>query len=50
MLGQETVDELAKTSQFIQLTQASLTENHPHDLFITNPGELRLMNLKKFHR
>ena len=38
-VGARTVDELAKTSQFIQITQASLTESHPHDLFITNPGE-----------
>lgn len=26
-------------SRFIQITQASLTESHPHDILITNPGK-----------
>ena len=26
-------------AEFIRITQASLEESHPHDLFITNPGE-----------
>lgn len=26
------------TAQFVQITQASLTESHPHDLFVTNYG------------
>lgn len=30
--------DLWKTAQFMQITQASLTESHPHDLFITNTG------------
>lgn len=38
-VGAKTIDELHETAQFVQITQASLTESHPHDLFITNPGE-----------
>lgn len=38
-VGAKTIDELSEISQFTQITQASLTESHPHDLFITNPGE-----------
>jgi IMP dehydrogenase len=37
-IGARTIDELWKTAQFIQITQASLSESHPHDLFITNTG------------
>lgn len=32
------VEELWRKARFIQITQTSLTESHPHDLFITNTG------------
>jgi IMP dehydrogenase len=38
-VGARTIPELWKTAQFMRITQASLTESHPHDLFITNAGE-----------
>ncbi len=38
-LGVKTVEQLAKEAQFVQITQASLTESHPHDLVITNAGK-----------
>lgn len=38
-VGAKTIDELHETAQFMQITQASLSESHPHDLFITNPGD-----------
>lgn len=38
-VGARTIPELWQIAQFMQITQASLTESHPHDLFITNPGE-----------
>lgn len=37
-VGVKTITELQKKAQFIQLTQASLVESHPHDVVITNPG------------
>lgn len=37
-VGARTIAELWETAQFIQITQASLTESHPHDLFVTNAG------------
>ncbi len=37
--GSKTISELQKKAKFIQITQASLTESHPHDILITNPGE-----------
>lgn len=37
-VGARTINELWETAQFTQITQASLSESHPHDLFITNPG------------
>lgn len=37
--GAKTIPELFKKAQFIQITQASLNESHPHDVLITNPGE-----------
>jgi IMP dehydrogenase len=37
-VGAKTIPELWETAQFIRITQASLGESHPHDLFITNPG------------
>jgi IMP dehydrogenase len=38
-VGAKTIDELWENAQFVQITQASLSESHPHDLFITNPGD-----------
>lgn len=37
-VGAVTIPELWEKAKFIQITQASLTESHPHDLFITNTG------------
>ncbi len=37
--GARNIKELQKNAKFIQVTQASLTESHPHDIFITNPGK-----------
>jgi len=37
-VGAKTIAELWE-AQFMQITQASLSESHPHDLFITNPGD-----------
>ena len=37
-VGAKSINELWETARFIQITQASLTESHPHDLFITNTG------------
>ncbi len=37
-VGAKNVEELWRKARFIQITQASLTESHPHDLFITNTG------------
>lgn len=33
--GKATIEELRKTAKFIQITNASLVENHPHDISIT---------------
>lgn len=38
-IGAQTIPELSEKSVFMKITHASLTESHPHDLFITNPGE-----------
>jgi len=38
-IGATTIPELWDKAEFIQISQASLTESHPHDLFITNPGD-----------
>lgn len=38
-VGCKTFEELYSNAQFIKITQASLTESHPHDLVITNPGK-----------
>lgn len=38
-VGAKNISELQEKAQFIQITQASLTESHPHDVLITNPGE-----------
>lgn len=37
-VGAKNIKELWRKAQFMQITQASLTESHPHDLFITNTG------------
>lgn len=37
-IGAKSIDDLWGSAQFIQITQASLSESHPHDLFITNSG------------
>lgn len=38
-VGAKTIGELWQKAKFIQITQASLIESHPHDLFITNSGK-----------
>lgn len=38
-IGTRTIKQLWEKAQFIQITQASLTESHPHDILITSPGE-----------
>lgn len=38
-VGAKTILELWKKAQFIRITQASLSESHPHDILVTNPGE-----------
>jgi IMP dehydrogenase len=38
-IGAKTILELWSKARFIQITQASLTESHPHDVLITNAGE-----------
>jgi IMP dehydrogenase len=37
-VGAKTLPDLWRDAQFIRITQASLSESHPHDLFITNTG------------
>lgn len=37
--GFETIDEAHRKAKFIQITQASLTESHPHDILVTNAGK-----------
>lgn len=38
-VGARTIPELWKKARFMKITQASLTESHPHDVLITNPGK-----------
>ena len=38
-VGAKNIPDLWRKAKFIQITQASLTESHPHDIFITNPGK-----------
>jgi len=38
-LGARTILELWQKTRFVQVTQASLKESHPHDILITNPGK-----------
>lgn len=37
--GAKNIKELWKKARFMQITQASLVESHPHSILITNPGE-----------
>lgn len=37
-VGARNLKELSKKAKFTQITQASLTESHPHDILVTNPG------------
>ncbi len=38
-VGCKTIPDLWESADFMQITQASLTESHPHNLLITNPGD-----------
>jgi len=38
-VGAKTIEEVLRKGKFIQITQASLTESHPHDILVTNPGK-----------
>lgn len=38
-VGAKNISELWEKARFIQITNASLTESHPHSILITNPGE-----------
>ncbi|MGA2911797.1 MAG: IMP dehydrogenase [Candidatus Levyibacteriota bacterium] len=38
-VGAKNIKELWQKAKFMQITQASLTESHPHDVLITNPGK-----------
>ncbi|MDO8269582.1 MAG: IMP dehydrogenase [Candidatus Levybacteria bacterium] len=37
-VGTKSITELQKEAKFMQITQASLQESHPHDVFVTNAG------------
>lgn len=37
-VGSRTITELWDTAEFYRITQASLSESHPHDLFVTDGG------------
>ncbi len=38
-IGGENLEQLRANAKFTKITQASLSESHPHDVLITNPGE-----------
>ncbi len=38
-IGAKNIEELWHKAQFMQVTQASLKESHPHDILLTNAGE-----------
>jgi len=38
-VGVKDIRELWQKARFMQITQASLAESHPHDVLITNPGK-----------
>lgn len=44
-VGTRNIKELWEKSQFIQITQASLIESHPHDILVTNPGKTTHKNI-----
>lgn len=38
-VGAKTIPDLWEKAKFIQITQSSLQESHPHDIFVTEPGK-----------
>lgn len=38
-IGARNIKEIHEKARFMQITQASLQESHPHDVLITNPGK-----------
>lgn len=38
-IGSKTIKDIQENGKFIQITHASLTESHPHDILVTNGGE-----------
>lgn len=38
-LGAKTVKDLHNKAKFLKISQSSLKESHPHDIFVTNPGK-----------
>lgn len=38
-VGAKDISTLWKKAKFIRITPASLSESHPHDIFVTNPGK-----------
>lgn len=38
-VGTKSISELQQNSKFMRITQASLTESHPHDILVTEAGE-----------
>lgn len=38
-VGTKTISDLQTKGRFIQITQASLTESHPHDILVTDAGK-----------
>lgn len=38
-VGTKTIPQIQKEVEFYQITSASLTESHPHDVLITEPGK-----------
>jgi len=38
-LGAKTIKDLHDKAKFLKISQSSLKESHPHDIFVTNPGE-----------
>src|SRR3989344_263503 len=38
-IGAKSIEELWEKAKFMQITQASLTESHPHSILVTNPGQ-----------
>jgi IMP dehydrogenase len=43
--GARTIPELKKKAKFMQITQAGLTESHPHDIQITKESSNYLLEL-----